>query len=242
MASYQISPSVNWDSNNRHVDPNINEKGIAVQANTILIAVGAPTLQSNSGVQGFSANLSVGFGGQSVDLLTTKSNNNLAEIVWPVGTAENVGIGQNKQLQQFFEIGSKKRYFVPGRVVNSLQLNRVYLNGASILKVLWAYYNAKDNVGVNGWNQPPALNESLAGKVDNIPGYGHMWLNLASELFDKPIGMLLYFKDNFGTNVGAIYLENCNIANHSFGISASSTLFSESISMQFDQIKPVNIF
>lgn len=237
MANLSLGNAINWDANNRHVDPAINENGISVQANTILIAVGAPTLKGNSGKIGYSVTpsgigINIPFGGDS---------QNLCDIAWPVGTAENVGIGQNKQLQQFFEIGSKRRYFIPGRVVNSLQLNRVYMNGASLLKVLWAFYNAKENVGPEGYNQPPDLNAN-AGVVDNQPGYGHLWLNLASELFDKPIGMLLYFKDNLGSNIGAVYLENCNIANHSFGISASSTLFSESISMQFDVIKPVNIF
>lgn len=231
MASTQVGKTVNWDANNKHVDPSIDENGVAVQAHTVLIAVGAPTLSTN---------------GQSV-----APGQSLADLAWPIGTAENIGIGQNKQLQQFFEIGSKRRYFVPGRVINSLQLNRVYLNGASLLKVLWAYYNNPENTGSKGWNQKPQINTSLLNvgrktggtfKVENDPGVGHLWLNMASELFDKPIGMLLYFKNNFGANVGAIYLEGCNIANHSFSISASSTLFSESVSMQFDAIKPVNIF
>jgi len=215
----------NWDMNNQHVDANINPNGVAVQANTILLAVGAPTLSENTTYHAYG---------------TVGEGKNIARLAYPIGTADQVGIGQNKQLQMFFEIGSKKRYFVPGRVINNLQLNRVYLNGASLLKVMWAYYNQNtpSAMGQIGAESKPTF-ASRAGVINNLPGVGHLWLNLASELFDKPIGMLMYFKDNFGNSVGSIYLENCNITSHSFGINASSTLFSESVSLQFDCIKPV---
>lgn len=217
----------NWDMNNKHVQPGISESGIAVQASSVLVGMGPPKL-----TKGKPALLTVG-----------NYNENKTEAVYACGLIENVAIGQNKQINQFFEIGSKLRYTVPGRTMNSLTISRLYLDGPSLLKVLYAYYKNPKSTTNTDITIPDDVTGAGNYNIDsrNKPGFNDMWLNLASELFDYPIGMLLYFRDNKKREKGAIYLENCYLANHNFGLSATSTLFSESVSMQFDRIRPIEL-
>jgi hypothetical protein len=232
-----LQGSINWDFNNKHVQPpsSIRDTGITVQANTILIAAGPPTFKQGAGEANAKQS---GFKKILSKAGVTKSN--FAESLYPIGVAESIAVGQGKALQMFFEIGSKRRYFVPGRVQNSLNLQRVYMDGPSLLKVMWSYYNGAtdtdpSNKGMAAWRNGqdvPVMS----------PGVGPLWLNLASDLFDRPMGLLLYFQNSAKEEVGAVYLENCNIASHQFAVSASSTLFSEAVSLQFDAIVPVPIF
>lgn len=233
-----VATSVNWDMDNRHVQPSIQDNGVAVQAASILIAVGAPRLRN--------ARSRPGILGTIAGIANPAYSNNFSsdlDMAYPVGMVESVSVGQNRQLQQFFEIGSKLRYFIPGRTVNSMTITRAYLDGPSLLKVLYAFYKSPEDDAENGYELPSNPNTSFQPEINekNQPGYNSLWLNAASDLFDYPIGMLLYFRDNRREDKGAIYLENCNISGHNFGISASSIIFSESVTMQFDRVRPVNL-
>lgn len=225
-----IAAATTWDMNQKHVQPSIQDNGVAVQAHSILIAIGAPTLRSSGSRPGMPGQYSDNFG-------------NSLDFAFSCGLVENIAVGQNKQLQQFFEIGSKRRYFIPGRTINSLTISRAYLDGPSLLKVLYAFYKTPEDMNEGGFTVPKNPNTGFQNEIDknDQPGYNSIWMNVASQLFDYPIGMLLYFRDNRGEDKGAIYIENCFIASHNFGISSSSTLFSESVTMQFDRIKPVNL-
>jgi hypothetical protein len=231
MALNNLSATVNWDMNSKHVQPSIQDNGVAVQASSILIAIGAPTLKASGTRPSLSQGVYNSAFGDSLDF------------AYACGLIENVSVGQNKQLQQFFEIGSKLRYFIPGRTINSLNVSRAYLDGPSLLKVLYAFYKNPDDLNEGGFELPKNPNTGYINNIDrnDQPGYNSIWMNVASQLFDFPIGMLLYFRDNRGEDKGAIYLENCFISSHNFGINSSSTLFSESVSMQFDRIRPVNL-
>lgn len=226
-----LTAASNWDMNSKHVQPTIQDNGVAVQASSILIAIGAPTLRTSGSRPSLPDSVYSSTFGQDLDF------------AYACGLIENVSVGQNKQLQQFFEIGSKRRYFIPGRTINSLNISRAYLDGPSLLKVLYAFYKNPDYLGEGNFKM--GINEQTKYEYtinkNDQPGYNSIWMNVASQLFDYPVGMLLYFRDNRGEDKGAIYIENCFISGHNFGISSSSTLFSESVSMQFDRIRPVNL-
>ena len=64
-------------------------------------------------------------------------------------------------------------------------------------------------------------------------------MNLMSELFSHPFGLGVIMRDNANKNYGAIYLEDCFVNSHSFQISASSTLISESVNLTADACVPV---
>ena len=51
----------------------------------------------------------------------------------PIGLVQNVSVAQQKQLQQVFEVGSKKPYFIPGRTMISAGISRILFDGPSLM-------------------------------------------------------------------------------------------------------------
>ena len=120
-------------------------------------------------------------------------------------------------------------------------LGRIMYHGPSLLRVLYAYY--QDAVA-------PATVETLLGGISastmpnphNVkipPGYENVYLNLASDLFSQPIGLLLMLKDNNEDTMAAVYLESCYIPNHSISTDAMGTIIQEQVSIQFERAVPI---
>jgi hypothetical protein len=86
----------------------------------------------------------------------------------------------------------------------------------------------------------PALQQELH-RVRFNPGYDDLWLNLASDIFNQPTGMCLYFRNQNDTTVGAVYLEECYIQGHQMSISSGSVLVMEGASLQFDRVVPIRM-
>lgn len=82
-----------------------------------------------------------------------------------------------------------------------------------------------------------SANEILGVQGDNP---GKLWLNLASALFNKPFGMGLVLYDMQGDVYGAVYLEDCVIRSHNFGIQANQTVLAESVSFSASRVVPVD--
>jgi hypothetical protein len=229
----------NWDFSNYHVQQDLSG-GQFVSAETSLIASGAPTLNGT----GAYSDVPVGQVGQ----------------VFPIGLIENAGISQSKQLQKLFEIGSSRSYFIPGRVIGSVSMGRLFYYGPSILRVLYAYYYNNANnilVGTNPQGATITLSDGsivpdpLARLLDTgsttyhqlrmNPGDDYFFLNLASDLFHQAFGLAFYFKDANFNSVGAFYLENTYIQGHQFSVSSGSVLIMEGVSAQYDRIVPIKL-
>jgi len=238
----------NWDFHNHHVQSELLG-GEFISAETTLIAAGPPRLTDITG----------GPNGDDETIDTIGEG----DMVFPIGVLENVGISQSKQLQRVFEIGSNRSYFIPGRVIGSITLGRVMYHGPSLMKVLYAHYkqsapnapfhfNHKGKgatINIGGVQVPdpnatmldlPQLQKQLH-MVKFNPGYDDLWLNLASDLFNQPTGIALYFRNQLDMTVGAIYLEECYIQGHQLSISSGSALLMEGVSLQFDQIRPIRM-
>lgn len=232
----------NWNFHNHHVQQEMLG-GEFVSAETTLIAAGPPRLSD------------IGNGDTTVV-------DDEGDQVFPIGVLENVGLSQSKQLQRIFEIGSSRSYFIPGRTIGSLTLGRVLYHGPSLLKVLYAHYKqtaageynfmhegkgATENQG--GVEVPssnatllelPALQQELH-RVKFNPGYDDLWLNLASDIFNQPTGICIYFRNQLDMTVGAVYLEECYVQGHQMSISSGSVLLMEGVSLQFDQVRPIRM-
>jgi hypothetical protein len=226
----------NWDFYNYHIEEDLIG-GQFVSAESTLVAAGPPTVDQTTG------------GG------TTGG-------VYPIGLLESVGIQQSKQLQRIFEIGSTRSYFIPGRVVGSLSIGRTFYYGPSLLRVLYAYYNDPSGANsisfgttppgstivVDGLTIPdPAaqllnvVDPSTLHTIARTPGDDYFFIDLASDLFNQPTGLAIYFKDQNATSVGAIYIENTYIQAHQISISSGSVLVMEGVSMQYDRIVPIKV-
>jgi len=224
----------NWDFYNYHVQQELIG-GQFVNAETTLVAAGPPTASQTSS------------GG------TTGG-------IYPIGLLESVGIQQSKQLQRVFEIGSSRSYFIPGRVIGSLTIGRTFYFGPSLLRVLYAYYNHSRN-SIDFGNLPAGSTKTVDGfevldpdaklldvvdpttlhELRRSPGEDYFFIDLASDLFNQPTGMAIYFKDANSVSVGAMYLEQCYVQGHQMSISSGSVLVMEGVSMQYDRLVPIKV-
>ena len=229
----------NWDFSNFHVQQEL-KGGQFVSAETSLVASGPPELAG------------VGEGGaEDVGNVGT---------VYPIGLIENAGVSQSKQIQRIFEVGSSRSYFIPGRVIGSLTLGRIFYFGPSLLRVLYAYYTntfRQNNIGTlpvgtelelaDGGTAPHPLARLLnAGgtqfhRVRQSPGADYFFVNLASDLFNQPFGLAFYFKDANFNSVGAFFLEQTYLQGHQFSLSSGSVLVMEGVSAQWDRAVPIKL-
>ena len=232
----------NWNFNEHHVQAELTA-GEFVSSDSLLVCAGPPTLDL------------ISYGDQEVN----------GGVVFPIGVLEQFSLGQSQQLQPIFEIGSSRAYFIPGKNVGSLSLGRVLFSGPSLLKVLYAYYrqtaenlafkfNHKDRDAIVSGSPGqyvipdpnralldlPDIQESLIA-IDEIPGYGDMFINLGSDLFKQPLGLMFYMKNSFKQPIGAGYIENCMISSHQLNVSAGANMLVEGCSIQFDRVVPVNV-
>jgi len=180
--------------------------------------------------------------------------------VYPIGLIENAGISQSKQIQKIFEVGSSRSYFIPGRVIGSVSLGRIFYYGPSLLRVLYAYYyNTANGINIGTADQaatitledgsqavsPLARLLNAGGtsfhQVRMDPGEDYFFINLASDLFNQATGLAFYFKDANFNSVGAFYLEWVYMQGHQFSISSGSVLVMEGASAQYDRIVPIKL-
>jgi hypothetical protein len=68
-----------------------------------------------------------------------------------------------------------------------------------------------------------------------------LYLNLASDLFAQPIGLLIKTVDSNEQTIGAVYAEACYIPQHSFSVDANGLMVQEQASIQFERIVPVRV-
>lgn len=229
----------NWDFYNYHIQEDLIG-GQFVSAESTLIAAGPPQVSQTSS------------GGTSGDATTSG--------VYPIGLLESMGLQQSKQLQRIFEIGSTRSYFIPGRVIGSLSIGRTFYFGPSLLRVLYAYYRHNRN-DINFGNADPGARKIVNGQevpdpkaallntvdanslhqLKRSPGEDYFFVELASDLFNQPTGMAIYFKDQNSVSVGAMYLEFCYVQGHQLNVSSGSVLVMEGASLQYDRIVPIKV-
>lgn len=205
----------NWDFYDKRVDRDVVQ-GSHVNAASTLVA---------SGIR------EIGDSGGAVD-------------VYPIGVLESAAVQQSVQLQRLFEIGSTRSYFVPGRVIGSLNLGRTFFSGANLIRSLYASFKATGAQNIKALTDStyglPARSDGSPATLVRSPGDGDsFWIDLASDVFQQGFGLAFYFKDAAASNVGAFYLENCYLQGHSLNISSGSILIMEGCSAQYDRLRPL---
>lgn len=165
------------------------------------------------------------------------------KIVQPVGILQSVSLGQNTQWSRIFEIGSERSYFIKGRTMGQLSLGRVLYHGPSLLRMLYSYY--QDLIPPT-LVQPVFANVGIANMANphdvKVPaGYENLFLNLASDLFGQPVGLMLKMIDSNEDTVGAGYFEACTVPNHSFSTDSMGVVVQESAGIQYERMVPVAV-
>jgi len=181
--------------------------------------------------------------------------------MFPIGLLSNVSVAQRRDVARLFEIGSKRAYFVPGRVFSTFSMGRVLFFGPSLLRMLYAAAPIESlkagqpfRVENRTVTSPPEYS-ALFGSgsymaLQGMPGYGapgaqdenrDFFINLMSELFSVPVGLCILLKDPKNKPYGAMYLEDCYIEAHSIGVDSSTIVISEGVNGQVGQVAPVQL-
>jgi hypothetical protein len=164
-------------------------------------------------------------------------------VVYPIGLLQNFSVGQTRQFQRIFEIGSERSYFIAGRTMGQLTVGTIYYHGPSLLRRLYAYY--EDGIGPVTVEPlfPNMAAQSMPNPHDVIipPGFENLYFNLASDLFHQPIGLLMYMKDTNEDNLGAVYFEAVHVPGHNMATDSQGVILQESATLQYERIIPVSI-
>lgn len=204
--------------------------GAYVNAGHTLLAAGPPRIANIGGAAAFAGAISGS--GQAAN-----------QIVYPLGLVQNFNVSHNRQFSRIFEVGSERSYFISGRTVGQLGLARIYYQGASLLRILYAYYQDLIPPTFVPAMFPNAGAASMSNPHDVVipPGYENIYLNLASDLFAQPIGLLFYIRDVNQDSLGAIYFESCYVPQHSMQTDSQGVLVQENVALQFERGVPVAI-
>jgi hypothetical protein len=229
-----------WDFGSKHVQNDINP-GKFVGSKTVLIAFGPP--QAKQMLSGQSEI------NKPITLYPNESGSNMPI---PVGLVQAMTLDQAKQIDKIFEIGSERSYQVVGRTIQSCGFSKIMYLGPSLLKFASSFYLAKDpttgelldpdpekpkTIDRNNQEEPAELKFDGA----NRPGFGDLYLNFASELFNLPIGVLIYMRSNSKEDYGAVYLENGQISNSGLRLDVGAAVLGENISVEFDGVVPIKV-
>jgi len=202
--------ATHWTFKTKHVQGNaMVGKDYVSSESLVICAVKSPT--ENGG----STDPSKGSSSEQLAIAETD--------LFPIGIVQNVGIQQQKQINQLYELGSKEPFLIPGRTMAQIQLARVIFNGDNILAFL---YNPESTGGLDE-------NEDAGIEGANTKIY----LNLASELFNKGIDIAIIVHDSEDEAVGAFIFRECYIQSHGMNISANQTIVAENISLRCKKVE-----
>jgi hypothetical protein len=218
-----------WEPYQRYVQAGTVD-GEFMNASFTLLAAGPPRLANVGGSAFFAAGAEEG----AID-----------EIVFPIGIVQNFNLSHNRQFNRVWEIGSERSFFISGRTVGQVGMSRVLYHGPSLLRVMYAYFQDVFDPTIipsviGGFNVGAAL---LANphNVKIPPGFQNLFLNLASDMFSQPVGMMAYFRNSNELTIGAGYMEACYVPNHTIATDAQGTIVQENIALQFERLVPVAV-
>lgn len=216
-----------WNPYTSFVQPNLDDT-IFLSSEQTYLAAGPPRLANVGGSVAAAAALSASGGKE-------------ATFAMPMGLLQSFSLGQSMNLMRFWEIGSMRSYFIPGKTVGSISLARVMYHGPSLLRFLYAYYQDLLPPTIVPAVYPNAIKLINPHNTILPPGYENIFLNLASDLFRQPVGLLMYMRDTNDQTVGAMYFEQCFVPSHSMGYDGQGIVIQEQASIQYERAVPVAV-
>jgi hypothetical protein len=162
----------------------------------------------------------------------------------PIGIVQNFNLSHNKAFARFWELGSERSYFIAGRTVAQAGFGRVLYNGPSILRMMYSFYDDQtDPTLVPAFGGMEGIMKNVANQhnVQIPPGFENIYLNLASDLFSQPCGLLVYMKDSNEQTLSACYLEETYIPSHSIATDAQGVVIQEQVALQPERVVPIAV-
>lgn len=160
-----------------------------------------------------------------------------------IGLVDSFAYSSSATVQPLYEIGSNRTFFTRGKTQNQVQISAMVADHANLLKAFLQESYDEDT------QQAKDSNYFLNTGGTKAPTSGDMALNLDSEAFNVPFGILMLFKtkgeeDSTSLNgkiIGATYLENCMLTNFSLNVQAQSPVIQDNVGIMFDRAVPVQV-
>lgn len=155
-----------------------------------------------------------------------------ASVLTPIGLTDGISFQADAGLQRLYEIGSNRAFFTRGKTQHAVSLGKMLADQANILSALsQVAYRPLQNAG--GFGSPGAASPNP-----------DIMMNLDSEYFAVPFGLMMVFKtrgggDGFGKILSAVYLESCMFGNYAFQVASQAPVIVENVMLQFDRPVPV---
>jgi hypothetical protein len=143
-----------------------------------------------------------------------------------VGMVQNMTIGQAKNTMPVQAIGSGRSFFVSGKAQGQGSMQRLFVNGRNLLRVL--YHNARA-----GSLPVQLLDDPAARRLES-----QYYINLDSELYLVPFGLGTVFRTKAHDFVGGFYTELTMISQYNIGFQAGNNMIAEQVSFLFDRLMP----
>lgn len=77
--------------------------------------------------------------------------------------------------------------------------------------------------------------------VNVMPGYENFFVNLASDLFSQPIGLLVLMRDSHRKVIQSFFLEQCYVPTYNLAVDAQGLIWQEAVSVQYERLVPVRV-
>lgn len=160
-----------------------------------------------------------------------------------MGLIDSFAYSANSPVQPLYEIGSNRTFFTRGKTQNQIQVSAMLADHKNLLRI-FAEQSVSDGTSrEGGW----AVNTD--GTKEPGADGSQMWLNLDSEAYAVPFGIMMVFKTKGqpGTNnlngkiLGATYLEYCMLTNFALNVQAQSPIIQENVGIMFDRAVPVAV-
>ncbi len=154
-----------------------------------------------------------------------------ASVLVPIGLADQISIQSNPSLARLFEIGSNRSFFTRGKTASAMSLGRMLCDQKNLLAAL-----------TQNAYRPTYTPTSPSGAENPQPD---IMMNIDSEYFGTPFGLMMLFKTRGGGNDGegkvltALYLEYAMLSNYSFQVASASPVIVESVAIEFDRFLPI---
>lgn len=170
--------------------------------------------------------------------------------LYPIGLVQDFQLQQSKDIQQIFEIGSRLPILIPGRTQTSASASRILFDGASLMKAAYTVPNGSGDtanpvipgarLSEGELNQPTAPFQTDEGDIEaNSEATGDFFINLASNYFNKPVGLGLAMHNMNRGGYGGVYLERVYFRAHQFRVGANQTVLAESVSLLVTNLVPL---
>lgn len=160
----------------------------------------------------------------TVDTASTASDS--IQSLLAIGMLQNVTFAQSKNTVPVMAIGSGRSFFVSGKAQGQGSMQRLFVNGRNLLRVLYHVARAA-RLPVENLDDPAAY--SVESKF---------YINLDSELYYIPFGLGTLFRTKAHDVVGGFYSELTMITQYQVGFQAGGNQIAESVSFFFDRLMP----